>query len=106
MIEDIKCLYHQVEPSSFAKWKVFEHTKIKVDEARCAQSISSKTERTRRKRKGAVVLLVCPGHCIDWSSAAERYDWSDLDVSEDLTNEDVPFASRSLLLFVTKRKIK
>src|SRR5882672_308586 len=102
MIEDIKGFYHQVQPSSFAKWKVFEHTKIKVDEARCAQGISCKTKRTRGKRKCAVVLLVCPGHSIDWSSTAERRDWSDLDLSEYLANEDVAFASRSLLLFLTK----
>ena|ERR1700674_3480980 len=106
MIEDIKGFYHQVQPSSFAKWKVFKHAKIKVDEARCAQTISCKTNRTRRKRKGAVVLLVCPSHWIDWSSTAEGNDWSDLDVSEYLANEEVAFASRSFFLFVTKWKIK
>src|SRR6266849_4457779 len=106
MVEDIKGFYHQVQPSSFAKGKVFEHAQIKVNEARCAQGISRKTERTRRKWKGTVVLVVCPSYCIDWSSTAERYDWSDLDMTKDISDQRVPFASRPLLLFITKWKIK
>src|SRR5882762_1766105 len=106
MIEDIKGFYHQVQPSSFAKWKEFQHTKIKINEAWRAQGISRKTERTGGEWKSAAVLFVCPSQRIGWSSAAECYDWSDLDVSEDLANEDVPLASRPLLFFVTKWKLK
>jgi len=48
MIEEVKSLDNQIKSSSFAEWKVFEDAKIKVNEARCMQSISRKTGRARR----------------------------------------------------------
>src|SRR6266849_1644481 len=106
MIEKIKGFNNEVQLSPFAHRKVLKHAQIKVDEAWCAQRISRDTERTRGKRKGAAMLLVCAGQRVYGSPAAECNDWRDLDVSQDLSDEDVALTSRSLLFFFTKGKIK
>src|SRR6266849_5824859 len=102
MIEKIKSFYHEVKSSPLAHGKVFKHTQIKVDEARCVHNIPSKTQWSRGKRKRAAVFFVSAGQWIDRSSAAEGHDWRDLDVSQDLADEDVRFASRPLLFFFSQ----
>jgi len=47
-----------------------------------------------------------PVNAFDGSPAAEGHDRGDLNVTQDLTDQDVPLASRSLLFFFTKGKIK
>src|SRR2546425_8777571 len=106
MVKKIKGFYNEIQPSPFTHGKVFEGAQIEVDEARCAQSVSRKTQRTRGKGKCAAMLFVRAGQRVDRSSAAERHDWRDFDVTQNLADEDVPFASCALLLFFTKRKIK
>src|SRR6266496_1709767 len=106
MIEKIKGFYHEVQPSAFAHRKVFKCAQIKIDEARCAYSVSRKTERARRNGKCAASFLVASGQCVDWSSTAKSHDWRDFDVAQDFAQENVFLIYCPLLFFLTKGKIE
>ena len=93
MIEKVEGFDNQVESSPLAHREVLERAQIKVNEARSRKAFRAKPDGREASGKAPLCSSSAPVNGLMGSPAAERHDWSHLDVTQNLAEQDVPFAS-------------